>query len=68
MHYVVAFACLYFALLDTRVLNSYEELCIARVAAVNYLDRVLNRRSGEDQLGDKNKPHFSNKNENKIMI
>ena len=28
-HYVVAFACLHFALLDIRVLNSYEELCIA---------------------------------------
>ena len=27
-HYVVVFICLHFALSDTRVLNSYEELCI----------------------------------------
>ena len=27
-HYVVAFVCLHFALPDTRVLNSFEELCI----------------------------------------
>ena len=41
-HYVVAFAYLHFVLLDTRVLNSYEQLCIARVAAVNSLVWVLN--------------------------
>ena len=34
-HYVVAFDCLHFALLDTRELNSNEELCFAQVAAVN---------------------------------
>ena len=34
-HYVVAFACLHFALPDTRVLNSHEVLCITRFAAVN---------------------------------
>ena len=43
-HYVVAFAYLHFPLPDTRVLNSYEELCIARVAAVNFLARVFNPR------------------------
>ena len=41
-HYVVAFACLHFALLDTRVFNSYEELCITRMAAVNSFVRLLN--------------------------
>ena len=46
-HYVVAFACLHFALLDTRVLNSYEELCITRVAVVNSLARVFNLRRRE---------------------
>ena len=30
-HYVVAFVCLHFALLDTRMLNSFEELCIINV-------------------------------------
>ena len=43
-HYVVAFVCLHFALPDTRVLNSFEELCIMRVAAVNTFARVLNLR------------------------
>ena len=43
-HYVVAFACLHFALTDTRVVNSYEELCITRVAVVNSFARVLNPR------------------------
>ena len=33
-HYVVAFICLHFALLDNGVINSFEELCIMRVAAV----------------------------------
>ena len=46
-HYIVAFVCLHFALLDTRVLNSYEDLCIIRVAAVNSFARVLNPRVGE---------------------
>ena len=41
-HYVVAFICLHFASLDTRVLKSYEELCITRVAAVVSFTRVLN--------------------------
>ena len=34
-HYVVAFICLHFALADTRVLNSFEELCITWVADKN---------------------------------
>ena len=38
-HYVVAFVCLHFALTDTRELNSFEELCITRVAAVNSFAR-----------------------------
>ena len=33
MHYVVAFVSLRFALPDTRVLNSFEELCITRLVA-----------------------------------
>ena len=37
-HYVVAFVCLHFVLLDTRVLNSLEEL----LAAINSFARVLN--------------------------
>ena len=41
-HYVVALVCLHFALLDTRGLTFYEELCIARVVVVNSLARVLN--------------------------
>ena len=40
-HYVIAFACLHLALLDTRVLNSYEELWIVRVAVINSPARVL---------------------------
>ena len=39
---IVAFVCLHFALLDTRLLNSLEELCIMWVAAVNSFARVLN--------------------------
>ena len=45
-HYVIAFVCLHFALQDTRVLNSLEELCITRVAAVNSFARMLNPRWG----------------------
>ena len=45
-HYVVAFACLHFALPDTRVFSSYEELCITRVVAVNSFTRVLKPRGG----------------------
>ena len=41
-HYVLAFACLHFALPDTIVVNSYKELCITLVAAVNSFARVLN--------------------------
>ena len=41
-YYVVAYVCLHFALPDTKVLNSYEELCITRVAAVNSFARALN--------------------------
>ena len=43
---VVAFACLHFVLSDTRGLNSLEELCITRVAAVSSCVRVLNPRRG----------------------
>ncbi len=43
-YYVIAFVCLRFALPDPRVLNSHEELCITRVAAVNSFARVLNSR------------------------
>ena len=35
--YVSNFVCLHFALLDTEVLNSLEELCITRVATVIFL-------------------------------
>ena len=35
-----------FALLDTRVLNSFKELCIMRVAAINSFARVLNPCGG----------------------
>ena len=45
-HYVVAFVCLHFALPDTRVLNSFKELCIMRAAAVNSFTRVLNPNGG----------------------
>ena len=44
MHYVLAFVCLHFAWPDTRVLNSLEELCFTRIAAVNSFARVLNPR------------------------
>ena len=43
-HYEVAFVCLHFALPDTGVLNSYEKLCITRVAAVNSFARVFKSR------------------------
>ena len=46
-HYIVAFVCLHFYTLpDTRVLNSFEELCIIRVAAVNSFARVLYTHGG----------------------
>ena len=45
-HYILAFVCLYFALPDTRVLNSFEELCIMRMAAINSFVRVLNTPPG----------------------
>ena len=45
-HYLVAFICLHFALPDTRVLNSFKELCIMRVAAINSFARVLNPCGG----------------------
>ena len=41
-HYVVAIVCLHFALPHTRMLNSYQKLCIRRIAVVNSLARVLN--------------------------
>ena len=41
-HFVSTFICLHFPLLDTVVLNSLEELCITRAAAVNSFARVLN--------------------------
>ena len=44
-HYVVAFVCLHFALPDTRVLYSFEEFCITRVAVVNSLVSVFNPRN-----------------------
>ena len=44
--YLSAFFCLHFVLPDTRVLNSLEELCITRVAAVNSFAWVLNPPSG----------------------
>ena len=45
-HYVAAFIFYIFALPDTRVLNSFEELCIMGVASVNSFARVLNPRGG----------------------
>ena len=45
-HYVLAFVCLHFALLDTGVLNSLEEIRITQLAAVNLFARVLNPREG----------------------
>ena len=40
-NYVVAFVCLHFALPNTKLLNSYEDLCITRVAAVNSFTRII---------------------------
>ena len=40
-HYLVAFICLHFCL-DTKLLNSFEELCIMRVAAIISFARELN--------------------------
>ena len=45
-HYVLAFICLYFALPDTGMVSSLEELCITLVAAVNTFARVLNPQEG----------------------
>ena len=39
--YVVAFVCLHFALPDTKVFNSFEELCIMRCATVRFLHQSL---------------------------
>ena len=50
MGYVVAFVCLHFALPGTRVLNSFEELCITRVAAVDSFTRVLNPHGGGERI------------------
>ena len=36
----------FYTLPDTRVLNSFEELCIMQAAAVNSFDRVLNPHGG----------------------
>ena len=41
MQYVVAFVCLHFALSDTRVLNSLEELCITWMAVINSFARMM---------------------------
>ena len=52
-YYVVTAAavCLYFHTLSaTRVLNSFEELCIMRAAAENSFTRVLNPRGGKRPL------------------
>ena len=43
-NYVVTSVCLYFCL--TGVLNSFEELCIMRVAAIYSYSRVLNHSGG----------------------
>ena len=40
-HYLVAFVCWHFALAGTRVFDSFEELCIMWVAAVNSFARVI---------------------------
>ena len=44
--FLLTSVCLHFALSDTRVLNSLEELSITQVAAVNSFARVLNNRKG----------------------
>ena len=36
----------FYTLIDTRVLNSFEELCIMRVVALNSFARVLNSHGG----------------------
>ena len=58
-HYVVAFICLQFGLLNTRVLNSLEELCITVVAAVNSFARVFTtpRKGWISSVLRKNTPH-----------
>ena len=38
---VVVFACLTFVLLDTRVVCSFEKLCMTQLAAINSFARVL---------------------------
>ena len=45
-HYIVAFFVKIFDFPDTRVLNSFEELCIMRAVAVNSFARVLNPSGG----------------------
>ena len=42
MYEEAAFVCLHYTLPDTRVLNSFEELCIMWAAGVNSSARVLN--------------------------
>ena len=46
---VVAFACLHFALQDSRVLNSNKELCMTRAAAVNSFAKMLNHEGVEER-------------------
>ena len=46
-HYLLAFVCLYFALPDTRVLNSLEKLCITQIAAVNSFASVREMQVGK---------------------
>ena len=45
-HFVLVSVCLHFALLDSRVLTSLEEVCITWVAAVNSFAKLLNPRKG----------------------
>ena len=51
-----------FALPDTRVLNSFEELCIMRVAAVNSFARVLNPRRGAYMCAHRESLRHSDRN------
>ena len=45
-HIVLSNFCLHFALSDARLINSLEELCIKRVAAITSVARVLNPQEG----------------------
>ena len=42
--YVLTSVCLHFSLLDTKVLNSLEELCITWVSTINSFAKVFNPR------------------------